>query len=698
MNQLVRPKIAASACPHDCPSTCALEVEVFDGRTIGRVRGAEDNTYTAGVICAKVARYAERVHHPDRLKHPLRRTGAKGTGQFAPISWDDALDLVAEKFLRAEEKHGSETVWPYFYAGTMGFVMRDGIHRLRHAKRYSGFFSTICVNAAWTGFIAGTGKLAGADPREMAKSDLVVIWGTNAVNTQVNVMTHATRARKQRGAKLVAIDVYMNSTMKQADLPVLIRPGTDGALACAVMHCLFRDGKADWDYLRRYTDAPDELAAHLQTRGPAWASKITGCAVETIEEFARLVGERKRAYFRLGYGFSRSRNGVVNMHAASCIAAVIGAWRYEGGGAFHNNGAIFHLDTSLIDGSDVRDRSIRMLDQSRIGPILTGDAEALLGGPPVTAMLIQNTNPVSVAPDQELVKRGFARDDLFVCVHEQFMTDTAKLADVILPATMFVEHDDIYTAGGSQYILLGPKLIEPPGECRSNHEVNCALAARVGAEHPGFAMTPRELIDGTLRKSGWGTLAELEANRWIDCQPDFATAHYLNGFAYPDGKFRFKPDWPQVPFHRWHRNVPSAALPKLPDHWDVIEEADTEHPFRLATSPARGFLNSSFTETATSLASERRPEVMIHPTDAAMLAVGDGDEVVLGNRRGQVRLHAKLFDGVRRGVLIAESLWPNSAYADGRGINTLTGSDSIAPFGGAAFHDNKVWLKPAAHA
>ncbi len=464
------------------------------------------------------------------------------------------------------------------------------------------------------------------------------------------------------------------------------------------MHCLFRDGKADWDYLRRYTDAPDELAAHLQTRGPAWASKITGCAVETIEEFARLVGERKRAYFRLGYGFSRSRNGVVNMHAASCIAAVIGAWRYEGGGAFHNNGAIFHLDTSLIDGSDVRDRSIRMLDQSRIGPILTGDAEALLGGPPVTAMLIQNTNPVSVAPDQELVKRGFAHDDLFVCVHEQFMTDTAKLADVILPATMFVEHDDIYTAGGSQYILLGPKLIEPPGECRSNHEVNCALAARVGAEHPGFAMTPRELIDGTLRKSGWGTLAELEANRWIDCQPDFATAHYLNGFAYPDGKFRFKPDWPQVPFHRWHRNVLSAALPKLPDHWDVIEEADTEHPFRLATSPARGFLNSSFTETATSLASERRPEVMIHPTDAAMLAVGDGDEVVLGNRRGQVRLHAKLFDGVRRGVLIAESLWPNSAYADGRGINTLTGSDSIAPFGGAAFHDNKVWLKPAAHA
>jgi anaerobic selenocysteine-containing dehydrogenase len=696
MNQLVRPKIGASACPHDCPSTCALEVEIVDGHTIGRVRGAEENAYTAGVICAKVARYAERVHHPDRLKHPLRRVGPKGSGQFAPISWDDALDIVAEQFVSAEQAHGSEAVWPYYYAGTMGHLMRDGINRLRHAKKYSGFFSTICVNSAWTGFIAGTGKLAGADPREMAKSDLVTIWGTNAVNTQVNVMTHATRARKERGAKIVVVDIYMNSTMQQADLPVLIRPGTDGALACAVMHCLFRDGKADWDYLHRYTDAPRELEAHVRTRDPQWAAKITGCPAETIEDFARLVGERKRAYFRLGYGFSRSRNGPTNMHAASCIAAVTGAWQLEGGGAFHNNGDVFHLNKTLIEGSDLRDPSIRMLDQSRIGAILTGDQDSLQGGGPVRAMLIQNTNPVSVAPDQEVVKRGFARDDLFVCVHEQFMTDTAKVADIVLPATMFVEHDDFYTAGGSQYILLGPKLIEPPGECRSNHEVIGALARRLGAEHPGFAMTERELIDATLQKSGWGTLADLEANRWIDCQPDFATAHYLNGFGYPDGKFRFKPDWPNVPFGRWHRNVPARPFPSLPDHWDVIEEADAEHPFRLATSPARGFLNSTFTETPTSINREQRPTVMINPDDAAALGIAEGEKVVLGNRRGEVRLHAKLFDGLRCGVLIAESVWPNSAYADGRGINTLTGADSIAPYGGAAFHDNKVWLRKSA--
>jgi len=701
MNQTLRPppqpvRIGASACPHDCPSTCALEIEILDERTIGRVRGAKDNDYTAGVICAKVARYAERVHHPDRLTQPLRRTGAKGSGSFAPISWDDALDLVAEKFLEVEERHGAQAVWPYYYAGTMGLVMRDGIHRLRHAKKYSGFHSTICVNTAFTGFAAGTGKIAGPDPREMAKSDLIVIWGTNPVNTQVNVMTHAVRARKERGAKIVAVDVYMNGTMEQADLAVLVKPGTDGALACAVMHCLFRDGKADWDYLDKYTDAPRELEAHVRARDPHWAEAITGCPVATIEEFARLVGATKRAFFRLGYGFARSRNGPVNMHAATCIPAVTGAWQHEGGGAFHNNADIYHWNKSMIEGSELRDRAVRMLDQSRVGAILCGDRQALKDGPPVTAMLIQNTNPVSVCPDQETVKRGFAREDLFVCVHEQFLTETAKMADVVLPATMFMEHDDVYQAGGSQYILLGGKLIEPPGQCRSNHEVICALAKRVGAEHPGFAMSPRELIDWTLQKSGWGTLAELEAKRWIDCQPDFETAHYIKGFAWSDGKFRFKPDWPKVPFRMPVHAGPIAAMPKMPDHWTIIEEADGAHPFRLATSPSRGFLNSTFNETPSSRAQNRgRPEIMIHSADAATLAIADGAPVIVGNTRGQVRLHARLFDGVRRGVLIAESIWPNDAYPDGRGINTLTGADAIAPYGGAAFHDNKVWIRPA---
>jgi len=700
MNKAVRGvgsavRIGATACPHDCPSTCALEVEILDDRTIGRVRGSKDNDYTAGVICAKVARYAEREHHAQRLMHPLHRKGEKGAGDFERISWDDALDLVAENFLRAEHRYGAESVWPYYYAGTMGLVMRDGIHRLRHVKKYSGFHSTICVNPAYAGFAAGVGQIAGVDPREMAKSDLVVIWGTNAVNTQVNVMTHAVRARKERRAKIAAVDIYMNGTMEQADLPVLVKPGTDGALACAVMHCLFRDGKADWSYLEKYTDVPRELEAHLRSRDPAWASAITGAPVETIEEFARLIGANKRSFFRLGYGFSRSRNGTANMHAASCIPAVIGAWQYEGGGAFHINADIYKLDKTIIEGLDVWDRLVRMLDQSRIGAILMGDRDVLHGGPPVNALIIQNTNPVSVCPDQTRVKRGFAREDLFVCVHEQFMTETAQMADVVLPATTFLEHDDIYRGGGHQYLILGPKLVEPPGECRNNHEVICALAKRLSAEHRGFAMSPRELIDQMLRVSNRGTFAELEANRWLDCQPPFRESHYLDGFHWSDGKFRFQPDWQNVPFRSPYKTGPIDGLPKLPDHWVSIEEADVEHPFRLATSPSRGFLNSTFNETPTSLAQEQRPTVMIHPQDAEACGIGEGDPVILGNRRGEVRLHAKLFAGVRRGVLIAESIWPNSAYVDGCGINTLTGADPIAPYGGAAVHDSKVWIRKA---
>jgi anaerobic selenocysteine-containing dehydrogenase len=696
MNKPLTTTIGHSACPHDCPSTCALDVEVIDGVTVGRVYGAKANDYTAGVICAKVARYTERIHNPNRLLHPLRRKGEKGSGEWQKIGWEDALDIVAEAFVKAVARYGAETVWPYYYAGTMGLVQRDGINRLRNAGKYSGQFDTICTNPAWTGFSAGVGRLMGPDPREMAKSDLVVIWGTNAVATQVNVMTHAVKARKKRGARIAVIDVYHNETMKQADIGLCLKPGTDAALACAVMHVLFRDGYADRDYLARYTDVPAELEAHLQTKTPEWAAAITGLSVAEIEDFAKAVGTTRRTYFRLGYGFSRSRNGAVSMHAASCIPAVTGAWQHEGGGAFHSNHAIFGLDKAMIEGHDLIDPMIRRLDQSRIGAVLCGEAEPLFGGPPVTAMLIQNTNPVSVAPEQRKVKQGFARDDLFVAVHEQVMTETAAMADLVLPATMFLEHDDIYRGGGHQYIILGPKLVSPPGECRTNHQVIAGLAARLGLDHPGFGMSEREHIDWMLRKSGRGTLEQLEAARWIDCQPDFRTSHHLDGFPHPGGKFRFKPDWPKVVAPNNGPMGPWAAMPLLPDYWPAIEEVDARHPFRLATSPARSFLNSSFNETPSSRKKEGgRPEVLIHPEDGAAHGIADGASVRLGNDRGVVTLHARHFDGLRRGVLVSEGIWPNAAFADGNGINTLTGADPVAPYGGAAFHDNRVWIEAA---
>jgi anaerobic selenocysteine-containing dehydrogenase len=667
MNQHAKIEIRHSTCPHDCPSACALDVEVIGGETIGRVRGSKLQTYTAGVVCAKVARYAERIHHPERVMHPLRRTGPKGSGQYARISWDEALDEVAHRFNAAEREFGAESVWPYYYAGTMGLVMRDGLNRLSHVKKYSRFYSTICANVARVGFAIGTGKIAGVDPREMGVSDLVVIWGTNPVNTQVNVMTHASRARKERGARIAAVDIYDNETMKQADIKIILRPGTDGAFACGVMHVLFREGYADRAYLAKYTDCPDELEAHLKTRTPEWASAICGVPVAEIEAFARAVGQTKRTFFRYGYGFTRTRNGAAQMHAASCIPAVTGAWQYEGGGAFFNNYALWHFNESVIEGHDAIDRTTRALDQSKIGRILTGDAEALHGKGPVKAMLIQNTNPMTVAPEQTLV-----------------------------PATMFMEHDDLYYGGGHQHISVGAKLIDPPGECRSNHEVLHELAKRVGAKHPGFEMAPRELIDATLKLSGHGDIETLEADLWRDLQPDFRTSHYLDGFAHADKKFHFKADWAHPPFGLMMGDF--DKMPSLPDHWAVIEETDQAHPFRLATSPSRSFLNTTFNETPSSQAREGRASVMIHPLDAAPLGIAEGDAVTLGNGRGETTLIATLFEGVRRGVLIAESIHPNKDHIGGRGINMLTGADTIAPIGGAAFHDNKVWVRKAASA
>lgn len=690
--------IGHSVCPHDCPSACALEVDLTAEGRIGRVRGAAENTYTAGVICAKVARYAERIYHPGRLMVPQRRLGAKGEGRWQEISWETALDEIANQFVKAEQRHGSEAVWPYFYAGTMGQVQRDSIERLRHAKRYSGFFGSICTNMAWTGYTMATGTLRGPDPREMAKSDCVVIWGTNAVATQVNVMTHAVKARKERGAKIVVIDVYDNPTIKQADMGLVLKPGTDAALACAVMHVAFRDGHADRAYMAEFADDPAGLEAHLKTRGPEWASAITGLSVEEIEAFARLVGTTPRTYFRLGYGFTRQRNGSVAIHAAASVATVLGSWKHEGGGAFHSNNDIFRLDKRELVGSALHDPDVRMLDQSQIGRVLTGDAEALRHRGPVTALLIQNTNPVNVAPEQRLVKRGFLRDDVFVAVHEQFMTDTAQLADIVLPATMFLEHDDLYRGGGHQHVLLGPKVIEPPPTVRTNLFVIEELARRLGvADCPGFGMTERQHIDRLLANYGIG-YDEMKERKWLDCQPAFEEAHFLNGFAHPDGRFRFKADWtgtpaPNRPPEAMGAQGPHGELPEFPDHVDLIEVADERHPFRLATSPARSFLNSTFAETPSSIQKEGRPQVMIHAEDAAELGIAEGDVVRLGNGRGEIRLHAKIGGGARRGVVIAEGLWPNGAHLDGEGINVLTGADAVAPYGGAAFHDNRVWMR-----
>lgn len=677
----------ASVCPHDCPSACALEVEILDENTIGNVRGAKGNNYTQGVLCTKVAKYAERVHHPERLREPMVRVGKKGSGEFKVVSWEEALTRVTGEFRKATEVSGAESVWPYYYAGTMGQIQRDGIIRLKNALGYSGMLKTICTQIAYAGWTAGAGAVRGADPRDMRNSDLIVIWGCNAVATQINLMKLVAQAQHERGATLVVIDPATTGTAKKADMHLALNPGSDGALAAAVMHCAFRDGYADRDYLVRFTNDAQGLEQELADKTPAWAAEITGLTVEQIEQFADLYGRTQRSFIRLGIGFSRSRNGAHNIFSVACLPAVTGAWQHPGGGALLGTSAIFKLDKSLIEGTELGNGKSRDLDMSRIGAILAGQPEDLKGGPPVRAMLIQNTNPMAVAPDLKKVRQGLAREDLFVCVHEQFMTETAKMADVLLPATTCMEHHDVYTSYGQVHLQVSEPVIQAYANCRSNHEVICELGRRLGSDAQGFQMDAQSMINKSLALSGYPDYAALLDQKWFDCAAG-VDMQFAEGFDWPDGKFRLKADWSAV-------GADHAGMPAWPGHWDVTLKTSKDRPYRLTTPPARYFLNSSFTQSPCALKKERRPVVTIHPLDAQKANISSGQQVELGNCLGAIKLHAEVEESIRPGVLEVRGIWPGDAFEGGVGINLLIGADAVKPGGGVAFHDATVWMRPA---
>ncbi len=675
----------ASVCPHDCPSACALEVEILDENTIGKVRGAKGNNYTQGVLCTKVAKYAERVHHPDRLREPMVRVGKKGSGEFKVVSWEEALTRVADEFKQATEKSGAESVWPYYYAGTMGQIQRDGIIRLKNALGYSGMLKTICTQIAYAGWTAGVGAVRGADPRDMRNSDLIVIWGCNAVATQINLMKLVAQAQHERGAALVVIDPATTGTAKKADIHLALNPGSDGALAAAIMHCAFRDGYADRDYLARFTNDAQGLEQELADKTPAWAAETTGLTIEQIEQFADLYGRTQRSFIRLGIGFSRSRNGAHNVFSVACLPAVTGAWQHPGGGALLGTSAIFRLNKSLIEGTGLDNGNSRDLDMSRIGAILAGQPADLKGGPPVKAMLIQNTNPMAVAPDLTMVHQGLAREDLFVCVHEQFMTETAKMADVLLPATTCMEHHDIYTSYGQVHLQVSEPVIQAYANCRSNHEVICELGRRLGSDEPGFQMDAKSMIDKSLALSGYPDYSALLDQKWLDCAVG-VDMQFAEGFDWPDGKFRFKADWSAV-------GVDHEGMPPWPGHWDVTLKTSEDRPYRLTTPPARYFLNSSFTQSPCALKKERRPVVTIHPLDAQKASISSGQQVELGNQLGAIKLHAEVRESIRPGVLEVRGIWPGDAFEGGVGVNVLIGADAAKPSGGVAFHDAAVWMR-----
>jgi len=679
-------QIKHSVCPHDCPSVCDLRVEVDGTGNIGRVKGG-DQAYTDGVICAKVARYAERVHHPDRLTHPLRRIGPKGSGQFEAITWEKAFDLLVEQIRLATKKYGPESIWPYHYAGTMGLIQRGAIRRLGNLAGWSQQRETFCVATSDTGWIAGTGSKKGVDAREMVDSDLIVIWGGNPVHTQINMMHWVSKARRDRAVPLVVIDPYRTATAAKADLHLALRPGTDGALACAVMHVLLEEGYADSKYLAQYTDFSDLTAAHLKSRTPQWAAAITGLTEKEIIDFAHLYGKNKKSYIRLGFGFTRHRNGSAAMHAVSCLPAITGSWQYRGGGALYYHGAIYKLNTRRLFGLDTAPPPARYLDMGRIGAVLNQHPRDIQDGPPVAVMLIQSTNPAVVTPETKLVHQGLLREDLFVCVHEQFMTETATLADLVLPATMFLEHDDVYQASGHTFLQASQAIIPVPGQCKSNHTFISELAQRLDIDHPFFALTDAQAVAELLSDSDKPSAEEIIQGNGLDCALDFADAHYLNGFDHPDGKFRFSPKWSEISDH-------FQEMPHFPDHHNIQNHRDAEHPFRLVAAPARHFLNTTFTETPSSQKGEKQPHAVLHQLTCERLGLQNGDLVRVGNHLGSILLPIQSVEGLHEDTVVIESQWPNHAFIEGVGVNSLVSAEPALPNAGVAYHDTAVWIRP----
>ena len=677
--------ISTSACPHDCPSTCTLDIE-HNNKHIFKINGNKENSYTKGVICSKVSRYRERTHNKNRLLYPLKRIGKKGSTRFQRISWDEALNIVSKKLLKIKNDYGSESIWPYYYAGTMGLLQRDSINRFRHEFNFSGQYSTICNTLPQAGWMAGVGSLMGPDPREVKHSKVIVMWGGNPASTQVNFMKHVQNARKKNNAFLIVIDPYLTKTAKIADLHIKLRPGTDGALACGIMKHLIENKKIDEEYLEKYAKGLSKLKKHLLKKDKNWASNVSGVSYEKIITLSNLLSKTKKVFFRLGYGFTRHRNGSFNMHAVICIPTLLGAWKELGGGAFYSNGGIYNINKNLIEGLNFKNENIRMLDQSKIGPILNGNKSALKNGVEVKALFIQNTNPLVVAPETILVRKGFLRKDLFVCVHEQFLTETAKYADIVLPATSFVEHNDIYIAGGHQHLTYGPKIIKELGECWSNNRLINELSVKMGSIKKEFLFSEEELIDNTLKLSNLGSLKELKTKKFIDLQPEFDTSHFINGFGHMDKKFHLTAEW-KINNKTFNKQY------ELPDHYDLIEKASKKFPFKLVTAPAHNFLNSSFTETDASKNIEKKPKIKIHSKDLEKLNIKNNEIIEIGNNRAKLKIHTEAFDDLLPGVVIVEGVWPNECFIEGLGINSLIGSDSPEPFGGAVFHDSAIWIK-----
>ena len=708
-------RIVNGVCPHDCPDTCAWQVAV--DRSTGQavdIWGHPDHPVTRGRLCGKVDRYLERTYHPDRLTTPLKRVGPKGSGQFAPISWEQAIQEIAQRLQQVAQEWGPEAILPFSYAGTMGLLQGEGMaSRFFNRLGASRLARTICSEAGFEGYLYSLGAAIGQETESFAHARLILIWGSNTLTSNMHLWPFVQEARCQ-GARVIVIDPARTRTARAADEWIPIRPGTDGALALAMMHVIIQEGLQDQEYVARYTLGFPQLAERVAEWTPQRAAAITGIPPARIAQLAREYATTQPAAIRINYGIQRHQGGGMAVRNIACLPALVGAWRRYGGGIqLSTSGGFRHLDFRTLhrpellqqSGLDHPPRTINMI---RLGDALSLDparrARALYhprpvdpipgpeeAGPPVKALIVYNSNPAAVAPDQSAVTAGLAREDLFTVVLEHFQTDTADYADYLLPATTQLEHWDILKPYGHYFLALNRPAIAPLGQSLPNSEIFRRLARALGFDDPAF------------RQDDVSILQEFVASQR---HPDFATVRWealleqgfvrLNlpqpfrpfaegGFPTPSGKCEF--------FSQRMADDGYDPLPTWtpPGHW---RESSAQEDLLLISPPVHSFLNTTFANLERFRRREKEPRLWIHPKDAAARGIGDGSPVSVGNRRGQVLLTARVTEDITPGVVLAPTIWWRKFSPDGRNVNQVTAQTEADMGAAGTFYDVRVWVKP----
>jgi anaerobic selenocysteine-containing dehydrogenase len=660
-------EIKRSVCPYDCPDSCGLLVEVVDGKAV-HVSGDPEHTFTRGTLCPKMNHYERTVHSPLRLTSPLLRTGPKGAGQFRLISWPEAIQRVSERWREIIGKYGAEAILPYSYAGTMGLVQRNSGHPFFYRLGASRLDRTICAPAKEAGWKAVMGNTMAPHPDELAFSDLVILWGINALATNIHQL-HAVREAKKRGAQVWLVETYETLTAGIADRTFVVRPSSDGALALGIMHILVRENLLDHEFLSASVQGFDELKSKiLPEMTLERVRSLTGLSPETIEFMATSFGRAKSPFIRVGAGLSRYGNGGMNVRSIVCLPALVGAWRKKGGGAFVGTSTAGAFATAEITREDFMAKETRIVNMNQLGHALNH-----LDNPPIQGLYVYHSNPASITPDQNQVLKGLAREDLFTVVHERFMTDTAKYADVVLPSTSSLEHSDIYRAYGNYCIQRVKPAVPPVGESKSNWEVFSLLAQAMGFPEPFFRQRAEDLIRHVLSLPA-------PLRKGID-EKAFAAGKAVE-LPLPEGyKTQFKTSSGKIEIFNPGETHPLPCY--LPPH-------DGKEAFRLMTAPSLYALNTSFREREDLRRQDKAMLLQMNPGDAKTKGFQDGERVTAFNNLGEASFILQVTSKVPAGVVVAAGVWWLEHCPGRRSVNVLT-SQRLTDMGrGSTLYDNTV--------